>query len=158
MANDEAKKANALRMVRLMLQVLTSEVYDTLGDSSMALAGGMGEAMLAMFEKEQGLEVGGEDPLAIGKEIDRILVDEYGFADEIALVPITPGVADIKVKGCTNTSFCDKLVASGVKTPFICPVMLSCNSALVHMGLVDRISIERWQEGKGCIVHFKRVV
>jgi hypothetical protein len=157
MATDEAKKENALRMALVMLQVLTSEVYDTLGESSMALANGMGEAMLAMFEKEQGLEVGGEDPIAIGKEVDRILVDEYGFADEIALVPIETGVADIKVKACRNTFFCDKMLVSGMKTPFICPAMLTCKTALVHMGFKEQITYERWQEGKGCIFHFRRL-
>ena len=157
MATDEAKKANALRMTQLMLQILSSEIWDTLGESSMALTGGMGEAMLAMFEKEQGLEVGGEDPLAIGKEINRILADEYGLAEEITLVPIETGVADIKAKGCHNAYFCDKMIASGVKIPIVCPVMLSCNTALSHMGYKEKINIERWQEGKGCIVHFKRL-
>jgi hypothetical protein len=157
MATDDAKKENALRMAAVMLQVLASEVYDTLGESSMALANGMGEATLAMFEKEQGLEVGGEDPIAIGKEIDRILVDEYGLAEEIVIVPIETGVADMKIKSCKSTFMCDKMVASGMKVPFTCPAMLTCKTALAKMGFKEQITYDRWQEGKGCIFHYKRV-
>jgi hypothetical protein len=157
MATDEAKKENTIRRLKLMVQVMTTQIYDILGESSMALAGGMGEAMLAMFEKEQGLELAGEDPVSVAKEVDRILVDEYGIADEISLVSIETGVADIKCKGCKSTAFCDNIVASGVKIPFICPVMLTCNAALSKIGYKEQFTYERWPDGKGCIFHVKRI-
>jgi hypothetical protein len=155
MATDEAKKANAQRMMMLSMKVLISEVWDTLGDSSIALADGMGDAVLAMMEKEQGLEIGGEDPAAIGKEIDRILVDEYGLANEVTLESDGTTFADTKISGCHNTQFCDQLVASGVKMPFICPVMLVSASLLKQKGIKAHITYERWQAGKGCIFHLK---
>jgi hypothetical protein len=156
MATDEAKKANAQRMMMLSMKVLISEVYDTLGDSCMALSHGMGDEILKMMEKEQGLEIAAEDPLALGKEIERILVDEYGLAHEIT-IKTDMVKTDINVKGCNNTFFCDQLVANGVKIPFICPVMLATSAALRQLGYKGRANIERWQEGKGCIVHFTAV-
>jgi hypothetical protein len=155
MATDEAKKANAQRMMLLTMKVLISEVWDTLGDSSIALSHGMGDAILGMMEKEQGLEIAAEDPMAVGKEIERILVDEYGLAREIIIDPKSQTDTDLKVSGCNNTYFCDQLTASGVKTPFICPAMLATSAALRKLGYSGHVSIERWQEGKGCIVHFK---
>jgi hypothetical protein len=155
MATDEAKKANAQRMMLLAMKVLISEVWDTLGDSCMALSHGMGDAILKMMEKEQGLEIAAEDPVAVSKEVERILVDEYGLAKEISLE--TDGVSDsaLKVKGCSNTPFCDQLVAGGVKIPFICPAMLATSAGLRKMGYKGSVKIERWQEGSGCIVRFK---
>ena len=157
MATDDAKKANAQKMMMLSMKVMISEVWDTLGDSSMALSHGMGDAILEMMEKEQGLEIAAENPMAVGKEIERILVDEYGLAHEITIESDGVKDTDLKVKGCNNTYFCDQLTASGVKTPFICPAMLSTSAALRKLGYKGRVSIERWQEGKGCIVHFKGV-
>ncbi len=156
MATDEAKKANAQRMMMLSMKVLLSEVYDTLGDSCMALSHGMGDAVLKMMEKEQGLEIAAEDPLALGKEIERILVDEYGLAQEIT-IKTDMVKTDISVKGCNNVLFCDQLIANGVKIPFICPVMLATSAALRQLGYKGRVNIERWHEGKGCIVHFQAV-
>ena len=156
MATEEAKKENALRLTSLCLEVLASEVWDTLGDSSMALANGMGDAVLEMIEKEQGLEIAGEDIADIEKEMDRIAAVEYGFAQEIS-IENTPDGANEKVKGCTNTYFCDKLIKAGVKTPFICPMMLSGSALLRRLGIKDRIQIERWQDGKGCIIHYRHI-
>lgn len=153
MATDEAKKMNALRMAALSLEVLATEVWETLGETSMAMSHGMGDAILEMMEKDQALEIAAEDPLAVGKEIERILVDEYGLAQEITIK--TDMVhTDLFVKTCTATFFCDKMVQNGVKTPFTCPAMLATSAAMRKMGYKGRVSIERWQEGKGCIVHF----
>lgn len=155
MATDEAKKANALRMTSLSLEVLAEEVWDTLGESSMALAKGMGDAILEMLEKEQGLELAGEDPVAVGTEINRILVDEYGYAQEISMINLAVGEkVDVKVKGCINTAFTDRLTKAGVKTPFICPMMLLGGALLRRVGMNPHITIERWPEGKGCIIHY----
>ena len=63
MATDDAKKANAQKMMMLSMKVMISEVWDTLGDSSMALSHGMGDAILEMMEKEQGLEIAAENPI-----------------------------------------------------------------------------------------------
>jgi hypothetical protein len=157
MATDEAKKMNALRMTALSLEVLAAEVWETLGDTSMALSRGMGDAILEMMEKEQALEIAAENPLAVGKEIERILVDEYGLAQEITIKTDGSKDTDLFVKGCNSTYYCDRMVASGVKIPFTCPAMLATSAVLRKLGYKGRVDIERWQDGKGCIIHFHGV-
>ena len=154
MATDEAKKMNLIRMLDLSLEVLAEEVYDTLGDSALVLSKGMGDAILEMMEKEEGLEIAGENAGVIGKEIDRILVDEFGFAKEISLDIDPNGVALMKVTGCINTAFTDKMLAKGLKMNYVCPVMLVASAALRQMGYKGRVKIERWPEGKGCQITF----
>jgi hypothetical protein len=154
MATEEAKKENMLRMTELSLEVLAAEVWDTLGESSMVLGRGMGDAILEMLEKEEGLEIAGEDSLNVGKEIERIFVDEFGFAKEISVDVDKDAVATIKVTNCINTKFTDKMLASGVKMNYTCPIMLATGSALRQMGLKGRVNIERWPEGKGCKIIF----
>jgi hypothetical protein len=106
------------------------------------------------MEKEQGLEIAAENPMAVGKELERILVDEYGLAQEITIKPVTEKDTDLYVKTCGGTFFCDKMVANGVKIPFTCPAMLATSAALRKLGYKGHVSIERWQDGKGCIIHF----
>lgn len=154
MATDEVKKQNLLRMVGLSLEVLAEEVYDTLGDTAMVLSKGMGDAILEMMEKEEGLEIAGETPLEIGKEIDRILVDEFGFAKEITLDVDANAVATINVNGCINTAFTDKMLAKGLKMNYVCPAMLISSAAMRQMGLKGRVKIDRWPEGHGCKIVF----
>jgi hypothetical protein len=154
MATEEAKKENMLRMTELSLEVLGAEVWDTLGETAMVLGRGMGDAILEMLEKEEGLEIAGESSLDVGKEIDRIFVDEFGFAKEISVDVDQDAVATIKVNGCINTKFTDKMLASGVKMNFTCPIMLATSAALRQMGMKGRVNIVRWPEGKGCKIIF----
>jgi hypothetical protein len=157
MATEEAKKENMLRMTELSLEVLAAEVWDTLGETAMVLSKGMGDSILEMLEKEDGLEIAGENALDVGKEIDRIFVDEFGFAKEITVDVDKDAVATIKVSSCINTKFTDKMLASGVKMNYTCPIMLATSSALTQMGLKGRVKIERWPEGKGCKIIFSPV-
>jgi hypothetical protein len=154
MATEEAKKENMLRMTELSLEVLASEVWDTLGESAMVLSKGMGDAILEALEKEGGLELDASDSLAVGKEIDRLFVDELGFAKDIAFNRDENLVSTIKVSNCINTIFTDKLLATGMKMNFTCPIMLTCDAALRGMNIKRRIKIERWEAGKGCIITF----
>lgn len=155
MATDEAKKMNALKMVSLSLEVLAAEVWDTLGESSMALANGMGDALLEMVEKEQGLEIAGENPAAIGTELNRIMVDEYGYAQSITMNSDGGVSADVKVKGCINTAFTEKLLKSGMKIPFTCPLMLVGTAMLRRVGVKARIDYEHLPAEKTCVFHYK---
>lgn len=154
MATDEVKKENTLRMTELSLQVLAAEVWDTLGESAFVLGRGMGDAILEMLEKEEGLEVAGENSEDIGKEINRIFVDEFGFAKEISLEVDSNKVGTIKVNGCINTRFTDKMLASGVTMNYTCPIMLVASAAMRQLGMKGRVKIDRWQEGKGCKIYF----
>lgn len=155
MATEEVKKENLLRMTELSLEVLAAEVWDTLGESSMVLGNGMGDAILEMMEKEEGFELDSSHPMAVATEMDRIFVDEFGFAKEItASVDETGTAAVFKVNSCINTRFTDKMLASGVKLNYTCPIMLVAKQMGPKMGLPNsRVKIERWQEGNGCIIH-----
>ena len=154
MATEEVKKENMLRMMELSLESLAAEVWDTLGDSAIILGKGMGDDILQMLEKEEGLEIAGESPLDVGKEIDRIFVDEFGFAKEISIEMETPTHAVMSVQNCINTRFTDKMLAKGVKYNYTCPIMAAASSALLQMGLKGHVTIERWPEGKGCKIRF----
>jgi hypothetical protein len=154
MATDDVKKENLLRMSALSLEVLATEVWDTLGESAIVLSRGMGDAILEMLEKEEGLEIAGESPEDVGKEISRIFVDEFGFAKEISLTVDADRVGIIKVGGCINTKFTDKMLASGLTMNYVCPVMMAAGAAMRQMGMKGRVKIDRWAEGKGCKISF----
>ena len=155
MATEEAKKENTLHMAELSLEVLAAEVWDTLGESAMVLGRGMGDAILEMLEKEEGLEIASEDPANVDKEIDRIFVDEFGFAKEISAEVASNGDATISVSNCINTKFTDKMLANGVKMNFTCPIMLAVDAYMRRIGRKGRVQISRWPEGKGCKISFK---
>ena len=154
MATEEVKKENLLRMTELSLDVLAQEVYDTLGDSAMVLSKGMGDAILEMMEKEEGLEIAGESPEDVGKEIERIFVDEFGFAKSITIAVDAQKVGVFSVNNCINKKFTEKMLASGLPMNYTCPVMLAGAAALRQMGLKGRVKIGAWPEGKGCKIYF----
>jgi hypothetical protein len=155
MATDEAKKLNALRMLNLSMEVLASEVWDTFGESSMAMTSGMGDALLEMVEKEQGLEIAGEDPVAIAKELNRILVDEYGYAQSIDMKVNGAESAEVTIKGCINTYFTEKLLKTGVKVPFTCPMMLLGTAMLRRLGVKNHVEYAHKTGEKVCVFHYK---
>lgn len=154
MATEESKKLNLLRMAGISLEVLAAEVWDTLGESAIVLGNGMGDAILEMFEKEQGLELAGENHDDITREVDRIFVDEYGFAREISVEKSDGGAGVIKVHGCVSSPITDKMLAGGMKMNFTCPVMLLYSSLLRRAGMKARVKIERFPEEKCCKISF----
>ena len=123
--------------------------------TAMVLGRGMGDAILEMLEKEEGLEIASEDPANVDKEIDRIFVDEFGFAKEISAEVASNGDATISVSNCINTKFTDKMLANGVKMNFTCPIMLAVDAYMRRIGRKGRVQISRWPEGKGCKISFK---
>ncbi len=156
MATEEVKKENTIRMAQISLEVLAVEVWDTLGESSMALANGMGDALLTFFEKEEGLEIAGENLDDLERELDRIFVDEFGFAKEISFEH-GEGFITVKVSGCVNQKFTDKMLAAGLTQNYICPVMLLNTALSRRLGMKVRSKIERWAEGKGCKITLTKV-
>ncbi len=157
MATEESKKANVLRLSQLALSSLAAGVWDTLGDSSFALGGTMGDEVLKLMEKEMGLEIAGENPKDVVNEICRIFVDEFGFAREITAEMDGDQKLIIKVKNCINVPFTDRLLAAGVAKPFICPIMNSCYAALKRMGYKMRQDVTKWPEGAGSIITFVKM-
>lgn len=152
MATDEQKKANMLRLSNLALLGLTAGVWDFVGESSFALSAGIGDRILEMMEKEMGLEIAGESPENVLAEIDRLFVDEFGFADDIAIEVVDDKHITMKVHRCLNRGLTDKLTEAGVEKPFICPIMNASQSALKRMGVKSRVEVEKWAEGEGSII------
>lgn len=157
MATEEAKKENRLRLTNLALLSLAAGTWDMLGDSSFALSGPMGNQILDVMEREMGLEIAGEDPNDVIMEINRIFVDEFGFASDIEVNQDADGNFELKVRNCVNRSFTDKLMEAGVEKPFVCPILNSCQAALRRMGHRMRENVEKWPEGKGSIITFKGI-
>lgn len=157
MATDEQKRQSQVRLSNLALLSLASGVWDILGKGVNAFSGSMGDAILDVIEKEMGIEVAGEDPEAVMREVSRIFVDEYGFASDIEVVVQDQENFQLRVRNCVNRSFTDQLMQAGVEKPFICPIMNSCRSALRRIGYKMHEDIEQWKEGKGSIISFRQV-
>lgn len=157
MATEEIKKQNQIRLSNMTLLSLAAGTWNTLGESSFAFSGPMGETILKTMEHEMGLEIEGEDPQQVMMEISRIFVDEFGFASDIDVVQEGDGVYKLKVKNCINRGLTDKLVEAGVEKPFICPIMNAATAALRRMGYRLRENVEKWEDGKGSIITFTEV-
>jgi hypothetical protein len=156
MATEEKKKENRLRLTNMALLSLASSTWDTLGESSFAFSGAMGNHILEIMEKEMGLEIAGEDPMDVMTEIGRIFVDEFGFCSDIEINNDSDNY-QVKVKNCVNRAFTDKLMAAGVEKPFICPIMNACQAALRRMDFKMREEVEKWVDGKGSIITFTQI-
>jgi len=154
MATEEKKKANQLRLANLTLYGVTAGLWNLLGDTSMAVGASIGEEVLKVMEKEMGLEIAGETPEAVLKEIARLFEDEFGFAGQIEV--LTEGnTITMKVYNCLNRSLTDRLVEAGVETPFICPIMNSGLVAMRRLGIRAQPNVVKWVEGNGSIITFK---
>lgn len=153
MATEEEKKQNMLRLARLTLFGLTTGVWDLLGEGALGLSHEIGDEILPILEKEMGLEVAGEDPTQVLQEIGRIMVDEFGFAQEADV----SGDGDrlvMKVRSCANRKLTDDLTAAGVTHPFICPFMCVADAVFDRMGIKAMSKVDKWEEGNGSIITF----
>lgn len=157
MASEEQKKENQLRLAKMILLSLASSAWDTLGETSFAFSGPMGECILEIMEKEMGLEIAGESPEDVMAEVGRIFVDEFGFCGDIDVETDDNSLYTVKVKQCIDYKFVDQLEAAGVEKSFICPIMNACHAALRRMGYKMREDLERWHEQEGSIITFKAV-
>lgn len=156
MATEEQKKQNMLRLVNLALLGLASGVWDLLGDGAKGLSHEIGEQLLPILEKEMGLEIAGQTPLEVLQEVGRLMVDEFGFAQDVT-VEADGNILRMKVHGCINRNFTDKLEAAGVPYPFICPYLALSNAVFSRMGEKARSEIQKWSEGKGSIITFELI-
>jgi hypothetical protein len=157
MAIEETKKENVLRLVTLQLTSFAAGVWDTLGDSSLALAGPIGDTILEMMEKEMGLEITGESPTDVVNELSRLFVDEFGMAKEIAVDKDGDEKFTLKVKNCVGLPATKRMLAAGVEKPFLCPIMNVYGAALRRMGYKAHSDIARWEEGNGSIITFVKI-
>lgn len=148
MATEEQKKRQLVKIFSMMIQGLASGIYDLFEDSAYALMKTVGKDILDIMQKEMGLEIEGEDPGEVLNELLRIWVDEIGFFDDAKVVEIENGWQIIGNR-CKGWNLTQKILKSGVKEPFTCPIMNSMNAALDKIGVKTHMKIEPVYETKG---------
>lgn len=148
MATEEQKKRQMVRVFSLMIEGLARGIYDLFEDSAYALMKSVGENLLGIMQKEMGLEIEGEEPADVLNELLRIWVDEIGFFEEASVEEIDNGW-QIVGHNCKGWNLSQKLLESGVKEPFTCPIMNSMNAALGKMGVKTRMQITPQPETRG---------
>lgn len=148
MATEDEKKAQLVKVFSLMIEGLAKGIYDLFEDSAFALMKTVGEDLLEIMQKEMGLEISGEEPGDVLNELLRIWVDEIGFFDD-ANVETTDDGWVVVGNHCKGWNLTQKILDSGVKVPFTCPVMNSMNAALAKTGVRAKMQIEPLHETKG---------
>jgi len=141
MAAEEEKKRQLVRVLSLMVEGLAKGIYDLFDDSAYALMKVVGKDILEIMQKEMGLEIEGETASDVLNELLRIWVDEIGFFEEAEVKEIAKGW-EITGHKCKGWNLTQKILASGVKEPFTCPIMNSMNAALDKMGISTHMKIE----------------
>jgi actin-like ATPase involved in cell morphogenesis len=141
MANEQQKIANRARLWGLTVVGMTIGIWEMVEETSVALSPQIGAQILAMAEKQLGLEIAGEKPEHLLVELGRIFVDEYGYASEI------------KVEGTDKTFrvFLENVVGfpetvmmkeRGVEKAFSNPFFCAGLAALARLGLKVRGSLD----------------
>jgi SHS2 domain-containing protein len=148
MASEEEKKRQLVRVFSLMIEGLAKGIYDLFDDSAYALMKTVGKDLLEIMQKEMGLEIEGENPTDVLNELLRIWVDEVGFFSDASVKEVENGW-EITGHHCKGWNLTQKILATGVKEPFTCPVMNTLNAALSSMGVSTRMSIQPVPETKG---------
>ncbi len=155
MATDEEKKENLLRMTKLVILGLGAGIWDIIGDGVMGLSRSIGNQLLPVLEKEMGLEIAGETPEDVLQEVGRLLVDEFGYAQDIDVTREGDTIT-VKVDRCVICPrVVDKLKEHGVEQPFfLCPLACIGGAALSKMGAKALLKVER-EEGPYSVIHFE---
>lgn len=122
MATEEQKKENLIRMLEMIIQGLTKGLYDLFGESSYAVMHSVGDELLNVMQKEMGLELGGENGVAVAQEIIRLFVDEFGIAEKIDL-DHQGNVINLVVHGHRGYNTFKRLKDLGINEPFVEPIM-----------------------------------
>ena len=156
MASEEEKKRQLVGVFSLMIEGLAKGVYDLFDDSAFALMRTVGNELLEVMQKEMGLEIEGENPTDVLNELLRIWVDEIGFFDDATVKEIENGWM-IEGNRCKGWNLTQKILATGVKEPFTCPVMNTMNAALAKMDVKTRMHIEPIPETRGTRFTLTRV-
>ncbi len=148
MATEEQKKRQLVRVFSIMIEGLAAGIYDMFEDSAYALMRQVGHNILDIMQREMGLEIEGEDPNEVLNELLRIWVDEVGFFDE-AKVEATDNGWQVVGHHCKGWNLTQKILKTGAKEPFTCPIMNSMHAALEKMGVKTHMHIESLPETKG---------
>jgi hypothetical protein len=148
MASEEEKKKQLVRVFSLMIEGLAKGIYDLFDDSAFALMQTVGKDLLEIMQREMGLEIEGENPSDVLNELLRIWVDEVGFFDSATVEETENGWIVVGHK-CKGWNLTQKILATGVKEPFTCPVMNSMRAALDKLGVSTHMHIEPVPESRG---------
>ena len=139
MATEEEKKRNLARINAMIIYGLEKGLWDLFGESALATTNAVGDGMLALLEKNMGLEIADEDPQNILTEIGRIFIDEFGIAARFDVTKNDENV-DFVVEHCVLLHVEKDLVEAGIK-PFVCPYLnISAAALRERMGMRTRIS------------------
>ncbi len=139
MATEEEKKRNLARINAMIIYGLEKGLWDLFGESALATTNAVGDGMLALLEKNMGLEIADEDPQNILTEIGRIFIDEFGIAARFDVTKNDENV-DFVVERCVLLHVEKDLVEAGIK-PFVCPYLnISAAALRERMGMRTRIS------------------
>jgi len=148
MATEEQKKIQLLRVFSMMALALAKNIYDALGETSYAMMRGVGIELLEILQKEMGLEIQGEEPEDVLNELMRIWVDEIGFIEESDVKKTDTGWT-VTGHHCKSWALCQKILETGAKEPFTCPIMSTMRAALEKMGVRTHINIEPQSKTRG---------
>ncbi|MBN1318532.1 MAG: hypothetical protein JXA42_23835 [Anaerolineales bacterium] len=153
MAADETKESGVLFLTQLSLLGLTAGVYDLLGDGAFGLTHGIGGLLLPGLEQEKGLEITATNPADILREVGRVMVEDFDFAEGTEVVA-DGDVFKMKVRKCASYQVGSFLVSLGIQ-PFICPYMALANGIFDRLGIKAMSSITLWEEEEGSIITFE---
>lgn len=156
MATENEKKRQLVRVLQLTIEGLAKGIYDLFDESAYALMKTVGADLLEIMQKEMGLEIEGENPTDVLNELLRIWVDEVGFFEDGSVKEIDGGWEIVGNK-CKGWNLTQKILATGVKEPFTCPVMNTMHAALDKMDTATHMKIEPIPETKGTRFILNRV-
>ena len=148
MATEDEKKRQLVKVFSLMITGLASGIYDLFEDSAYSLMSKVGKDLIDIMQKEMGFEIEGETPDEVLNELLRIWVDEIGFFESATVEKLDNGWV-IKGNNCKGWNLTQKILATGVKEPFTCPVMNTMHSALEKVGVKTHMKIEPQPKVKG---------
>ena len=152
MTTIEQKEANRLRLTNILLAALGEGLWNLLGDAAVGLTTQWGETILAVMEKEMGLEMTGENVEDWAAEIGRLYTDEFDCGKEFH-VKATKDSVYVEAQGCMFQQACSALQAAGIP-PYISPVRGVCAAALRRLGKKVRLG-EIKREGDKCNTTFE---
>ena len=148
MATEDEKKRQLVKVFSLMIEGLAKGIYDLFEDSAYSLMSTVGKDLVEIMQKEMGFEIEGETPDEVINELLRIWVDEIGFFEEAKVEKNDNGWVIIGSK-CKGWNLTQKILATGVKEPFTCPVMNTMHAALEKVGVRTHMKIEPQPKIKG---------
>ena len=155
MATELEKRNKLIEVEGISIYGLTLSLWELFGEASFATSQTMGEYLLTFLEAESGLEIEGENPENILKEVTRLLSDEVGLIDS-GKSSIEGDRLSISCANCGSAQISNALEAQGVQ-PFYCPVYTIVSSAMrERLNKKNRFVGRKWdEETKTCTIEIQ---